>query len=197
MPECLRTGTGDDYCFTPMKTTLLSLMLLILPVCALHARIGETEKQIEARYGPQVLGRSPYAKDADPKDIATQNAMADLNAPPKIHIRQYCLNEIAISVTYLDGMSEGESYRSQKSFDETETKFLLKETFPDAEIKPAADPGGNGWDIVKNSVIIARAKNNGGSLDVVSTKLSKYFADYSAAIENEREKKKMENLKGF
>ena len=77
------------------------LLLLAMVASVAHARIGETEAQIEARYG------KPLKTDGD--------------------FKAYTANGFTIIVTFLDGRSEGEMFEKpdRAAFSENELAMLM------------------------------------------------------------------------
>jgi hypothetical protein len=77
-----------------MKTYFVAISLLIL-VSHAFARIGETEQQIEARYGKSIRtlesGNQPLTK-------------------------AYRSSDLSIAVTYIDGVSQSEMFCAEASF---------------------------------------------------------------------------------
>ncbi len=85
----------------------ITILLILLSVAPIYARIGETEAQIQKRYGKclKVIG-----------DSSVQRAMI------------YTANGYLILVVYLDGTSESEVFRKENGapFSSDEVRLLLQ-----------------------------------------------------------------------
>jgi len=90
----------------PMKKYLLSGFLLLAAALPALAALGETEPELEARYG---------------KAAVVKNA----NDPANYVTRAYSTKDYIIMVTFVDGKSQDEHYASTKPLSEKEISDLL------------------------------------------------------------------------
>lgn len=104
-------------CWHDMRTLyhLATAAFLALGALPAQARLGETEKEIEKRYGPPV-----------------RKLMA---ATKRDKTRLYSFKGMQIKVTFLDGKSQLENYSrpSTKKLIESEINLLMKVNAPDLE----------------------------------------------------------------
>lgn len=149
-----------------MKPTLPLLVwaLLIQAINIAHARIGETEQQIIARYGKSI------------KDIPSKGAREKYGA--------FVFNGFTIIVVFLDGVSQAESYSKDRDgeFSNDEIAALLKANAPAAswKLKASTPPAKLQWEakIDKFTVFaIYSKKPSGYSLIFGTTDYAKYMVN--------------------
>lgn len=161
-----------EICLDALKTRSVAITLLML-VSAAFARIGETEQQIEARYGKAT------------------HTLSKGNEPLQ---KLYRSSGLDIGVTYIDGVSQIESFRKedQSALSKNEIALLLEANA--AGSKWIEDPtasvlGLQVWKLESGGRKAVYKKSEGGLL-ILTDLADKVSAQRKAEAEKEK-------LKGF
>jgi hypothetical protein len=133
---------------------LLPLLALVAFNHSAPARLGENEKQIEARYGTSSATYSPM---------------------PGIIVKDYSKNGIAIHVYYIDGKSVREDFNFQgNAVTDDIVKTLLDINSLGSEWDMTQGGSGGAWKLRDGA---ATAALNGNKLEITSEAYTKHFAD--------------------
>jgi hypothetical protein len=161
-----------EFSLGALKTRSVAIALLML-VSSAFARIGETEQQIEARYGKTIRTLS---KGNQPLQKAYQSSGLD------------------IAVTYIDGVSQSEFFSKQdkSELSKNEIALLLEANAAGSrwiEVPIARLAGLQGWKLEPGGRRAGYSESN--RMLVIQTDLAdKVFAERKAEAEEEK-------LKGF
>jgi hypothetical protein len=157
-----------------MKTYFVAISLLIL-VSHAFARIGETEQQIEARYGKSIRtlesGNQPLTK-------------------------AYRSSDLSIAVTYIDGVSQSEMFCKQDGSELSSNEIAVLLEANVAGSKWIEDPTipvvlGKQWKLESGGRTAAFSRGQNGSGLLISTDLA------DRVLRERKAEAEKEKLKGF
>lgn len=159
-----------------MKTMLVLLAAMLICDGTAQARLGETEAQIEARFGKPVDG------DKEPRD--------------GILGKLYVSRGIRVLIFYIDGKSAAEGYNKEnlEPLSETEVQTLLE----------ANAQGQNSW-AATNQLDFTKKyyKRSDGQASAVDTRIGRHpglliaSRQWTEAAQNSTHKQEKKNLSGF